>query len=79
MKIKREYNAGYEIGLKALQQCANKYDSVFIRANCDDDTIQNIAAGLLSAIIAGIYHVSPDDDAALSLVMFAIDQAKGVE
>ena len=72
-----QYKAGYEIGLNALDKCAKLYDAGNMYR--DPDSYKNISAGLLSAIVSAVYFMAPDDDAALSLVMFAIDQAKGVE
>lgn len=72
-----QYNDGYAIGLEALDKCAKLYDAGNMYG--DHPAVQNISAGLLSAIISAVYYMSPNDDAALSLVMFAIDQAKGVE
>ena len=76
-KTETQYKAGYEVGLSALDQCAKIYDAGNMYR--DPDSYKNISAGLLSAIVSAVYYMAPDDDAALSLVMFAIDQAKGVE
>jgi len=76
-KTETQYGAGYEIGLDALKQCATLYDAGNMYR--DPDSYKNISAGLLSAIISAVYHMAPDDETALSLVTFAIDQAKGVE
>jgi hypothetical protein len=76
-KTDTQYEAGYEVGLDALKQCAALYDAGNMHR--DPDAYKNISAGLLSAIISAVYYMAPNDETAFSLVMFAIDQAKGVE
>jgi len=78
-KTEREFSAGYEIGLDAIQACAELYNDIEIAADPGDikmedrvDTVRNVSAGMLSAVVAAVFYLSPNEKAARDMVEFAI-------
>lgn len=78
-KTEREFSAGHDIGLDAIQACAELYDNIETAAvpsdiSMDDrvETVRNITAGMLSAVIAAVFYLSPNEKAARELIEFSI-------
>ena len=78
-KTEREFSAGHDIGLDAIQACAELYDNIEVAAYPGDitiqdrvDTVRNVTAGMLSAVIAAVFYLSPNEKAARNLIEFAI-------
>lgn len=78
-KTEREFSAGHDIGLDAIQACAELYDNIETAAipgaiSMDDrvETFRNITAGMLSAVIAVVFYLSPNEKAARELIEFSI-------
>jgi len=73
-KTEREFSAGYEIGLDAIQACAEFYDDCPGDITIEDrvDTVRNVTAGMLSAVVAAVFYLSPNEKAARDMIEFAV-------
>lgn len=78
-KTEREFSAGHDIGLDAIQACAELYDNIETAAYPGDNTmidrvdiVRNVTAGMLSAVIAAVFYLAPDEKAAREMIEFAI-------
>jgi len=78
-KTEREFSAGHDIGLDAIQACAELYDNIETAAvpgdiSMDDrvETVRNVTAGMLSAVVAAVFYLAPSEKAARDMIEFAI-------
>jgi hypothetical protein len=73
-KTEQEFSAGYDIGLDAIQACAEFYATYpgDIAMENRVDIVRNVSAGMLSAVIAAVFYLSPNEKAARDMVEFAI-------